>query len=92
MDKDFKKAKIRALEILYTLINNFPRSIKNVDDIVDACIGVYYSLALYEEKTKALDVVTLILDKIVLPMEVADKINKGICELWMIKKGNTGAN
>lgn len=63
--KEYKKCKLKCFELLYTLVNNFPKKIeKHFSYTLTTCMPVLFSSYVSsDEKDKFLTLVTLILEK-----------------------------
>lgn len=93
-DKAFKGAKMKALEVLYVLLNNFPNKlVNNISDIVQVCASITYSFASAYEKDKAVTVLTLALEKscrLGVPIHNIEKHYTDIYSCWNRDTSDTG--
>lgn len=91
----FKNAIVEALNILYTLLNNFPQQIaERICLIHSICLGLVRSLQVSTvEKTKALDLLILAFDKNITIVDDLDhylEIYNSLMSSISIKKTDTG--
>lgn len=72
--KDFKNPVIKAVEILYTLVNNFPSRLveSNIIDIYTFCNTIIKVNTISEVKVKALDLLYVSLEKLDICFETND--------------------
>lgn len=93
-DKAFKGAKIKALEVLFVLINNFPNKLANsLAEIIQLCASITYSFASAYEKDKAVTLLLLTLEKshaLGVPVENIEKCFVDIYSCWRRDASDTG--
>lgn len=93
-DKAFKVAKVKALEVLFVLMNNFPNKLMNsLADIIQLCVKITYSFASAQEKDKAVTLFVLAVEKscaLGAPIDNIEKHYTDIYSCWRRDTSSTG--